>query len=297
MRFSLCLKEPQPFREIVEIVTHAERTGWDGVWYTDHFMVSEDMSTPRAEAWMTLAALATRVPRIRVGTLVSGNTYRHPAVVAKMAATLDHISGGRMVLGLGSSWHEIEHRQYGIPFYTVAERLQRLDEACTVIKSLFNRSESNFDGHFYKLVGGTLEPKPVQNPLPLLIGGGGEKMTLMVAAKHADEWNIWGTVDTLKHKMDVLDRHCREIGRDPGEIERSAVASLFMSDDRVFIDEMKIRYAGRPTIIGSLAEVKNIVKQYEAIGINELIVPDFTLGPGKRKIATMDAFIKGVAAR
>ena len=138
MRFSLCLKEAKPFREIVEVVAHAERTGWDGVWVTDHFMRAEDLSTPRAEAWMTLAALASRVPRIRVGTLVTGNTYRHPAVLAKMAATVDHISGGRVVLGLGSSWHEVEHRQYGIPFYTVVERLQRLDESCAVIKSLFN---------------------------------------------------------------------------------------------------------------------------------------------------------------
>ena len=298
MRFSFWPNPAQPFNVVLDLAAHAESTGWDGVWYADHFMPNaDDTSTPIAEAWMTLAALAARVPRIRFGTLVTGNTYRHPAVLAKMAATLDHISDGRVVLGLGSGWQENEHRQYGIPFYTVPERLQRLDEACTVIKSLFTQTETDFDGRFYQLSGASLEPKPVQNPLPLLIGGGGEKMTLKITAKHADEWNVWGTVDTLKHKMSILDRHCADVGRDPSEIQRSAVALLFMSDDQAFIDNMKSRDMGQAAIIGSVAEVKDIVEQYAAIGVNELIVPDFTLGAKERKIATMDAFIEGVAGR
>jgi len=285
------------FNDIVTRASHAERTGWDGVWFTDHFIFAEDTSRPRAEVWMTLAGLAARVPRVRIGPLVSGNTHRHPAVLAKMAATLDHISGGRAVLGLGSGWDENEHRRYGIPFYTVSERLQRLDEACSVIKKLFNERESNFNGRFYQLDQASLAPKPLQDPLPLMIGGGGEKKTLKITAKHADEWNVYGSVETLRHKMTVLDRHCADIGRDPKEIQRSAAVMLYMSDDKALTDEMKRRERGRPALIGNVAEVKDMVEQYAAIGVNELIIPDTNFGPEEHAIATMDAFIQGVAGR
>ena len=295
MRFSVCLKTHEPFDDLVEVAAHAERTGWDGVWYTDHLLAGAGVRRP--EAWMTLAALAARVPRVRLGPLVTGNTFRHPAVLAKMAATLDHISGGRLVLGLGSAWAENEHRQYGIPYYTVPERLRRLDEACTVIKLLFNQAVSDFDGRYYQLDGATLEPKPVQNPLPLLIGGGGEKVTLRITAKHADEWNIYGSVETLKRKMRILDQHCANVRRDPSEIQRSAAVALYMSDDKAFIDEMKRRDARHGSMIGSVDEVREIVEQYAAIGVDELIVPDYNLGSKEQRIATMDAFIKGVVGR
>ncbi|MCZ6887219.1 MAG: LLM class F420-dependent oxidoreductase [Gammaproteobacteria bacterium] len=298
MRFSFWPSPAQPFTEVVDLCEHVEKTGWDGVWYADHFMPNaEDTSSPMTEAWTTLAALASRIDRIRFGTLVTGNTYRHPAVLAKMAATIDHISGGRVVLGLGSGWQENEHSQYGIPFYTVGERLERLDEACAVIKTLFSEPVSNFDGRFYQLKEASLEPKPVQRPLPLMIGGGGEKVTLKIAAKYADEWNVWGTVETLKHKMAILDDHCANVGRDPSTIQRSAVALLFMSDDAAFIDKMKSRNLGQAAIIGSPAEVKEIVQAYEAIGVDELIVPDFTLGAREQKLATLDTFISEVAGR
>jgi F420-dependent oxidoreductase-like protein len=256
-----------------------------------------DTSTPWPEAWMTLAALGAAVPRVRIGTLVAGNTYRHPAVLAKMAATLDHISGGRLVLGLGAGWQENEHRQYGIPFYTTGERLARLDEACQVIKRLFGETKANFDGKFYRLTDASLEPKPVQRPLPLLIGGGGEKKTLKITAKHADEWNVWGTVDILRAKMAILDRHCADVGRAPKDIQRSAVALLFMSEDKAYLDRMRGAKMQQPSIIGTPEEVRDIVRQYEAIGVDELIVPDFTLGPMEQKLKTLDTFIKRVALR
>jgi F420-dependent oxidoreductase-like protein len=193
-----------------------ESTGWDGVCYADHFMPNgEDTSGPWSEAWTTIAALAASVPRIRVFPLVTGNTYRHPAVLAKMAATVDHISGGRLVLGLGAGWQENEHLAYGIPLYDIRERLARLEEACRVIKGLFTDPRTTFHGKYYQLEDAPLEPKPVQDPLPLLIGGGGEKITLRIAARYADEWNVWGDVETLRSKMAVLERHCAEVGRDP----------------------------------------------------------------------------------
>lgn len=298
MRFSFWPNPSQPFADVLELAEHVERTGWDGLWYADHFMPNaEDTSTPWPEAWITLAALGARVPRLRIGTLVAGNTYRHPAVLAKMAATLDHITGGRVVLGLGSGWQENEHRQYGIPFYTVTERLHRLDEACRVIKLLYNEREASFDGRFYQLERASLEPKPLQNPLPLMIGGGGEKLTLKITARHADEWNVWGTPEILEHKMAVLDGHCRDLGRDPATIRRSAVALLFMSDDQDHLARMRKTNIQQPHLIGTPDEIRERVEAYRAIGVDELIVPDFTLGPKPAKLETLDRFITHVAGR
>ena len=298
MKFSFWPAPMQPYDQVLALAQHVERTGWDGIWFADHFMPNaEDTSTPWPEAWITLAALGAQVPRLRIGTLVSGNTYRHPAVLAKMAATLDHITNGRVVLGLGSGWQENEHHQYGIPFYTVGERLQRLDEACTVIKSLFTETTSNFEGQFYQLQNATLEPKPVQNPLPLLIGGGGEKVTLKLTARHADEWNVWGDPSILKQKMAILDAHCADLGRNPAAIKRTAVALLFMSDDQSYLQKMRDAKLQQPHLIGTVEEIRALVAEYEAIGVDELIVPDFTLGDPVQKIATLDRFITDVADR
>lgn len=298
MKFSFWPNPSQPYSDILALSEHVERTGWDGLWYADHFMPNaEDTSAPWPEAWTTLSAIAAKVPRLSIGTLVSGNTYRHPAVLAKMAATLDHISGGRVVLGLGAGWQENEHQQYGLEFYDVKERLGRLDEACQVINALFSQTKANFAGQYYQLTDASLEPKPVQSPLPLLVGGGGEKVTLRITAEHAHQWNVWGTVDTLKHKMSVLDAHCERLGRNPADIHRTAVALLFMSEDKAFVEKMRNTPMETAANAGSVAEIADIVRQYEAIGVNELIVPDFTLGPMENKLATLDTFIKEVAGR
>jgi F420-dependent oxidoreductase-like protein len=298
MRFSFWPAPSQPYTDVLELAQHVEKTGWDGLWYADHFMPNaEDTSAPHQEAWTTLSAIGAVVPRIRIGTLVIGNTYRHPAVLAKMAATLDHITNGRVVLGMGSGWQENEHIAYGIPFYTVAERLRRLDEACHVIRSLFTHASSDFDGEYYQLKQAALEPKPVQKPLPLLIGGGGEKVTLKITAKYADEWNVWGDVTRLREKMAILDAHCADIDRNPAEIKRTAVALLFMSEDKAYLEKMRAANIQQPAIIGTPAEVKDIVAQYQAIGVDELIVPDFTLGPREQKLETLDTFITRVAGR
>ena len=296
MRFSFWPNPAQSYSDVLGLAEHVEATGWSGIWSADHFMPdAEDTSAPWPEAWTTLAAIGAKVPRLRIGTLVTGNTYRHPAVLAKMAATLDHITGGRVVLGLGSGWQENEHRQYGIEFYDVAERLARLDEACAVIKALYSEPVANFAGQRYQLNDASLEPKPVQDPLPLMIGGGGETVTLKITARWADEWNVWGTPETLEHKMRILDAHCESLGRDPKEIQRSAVALLFMSNDEAYVKQMKDAGIQRASIIGTVSEVRDIVAQYEALGVDELIVPDFTLGAHEQKIATLDQFINEVA--
>ena len=296
MRFSFWPAPTQPWADVLELARHVESTGWDGIWFADHFMPNgEDTSAPWSEAWTTIAALAAAVPRIRIGPLVTGNTYRHPAVLAKMAATVDHISGGRLVLGLGGGWQENEHRAYGIPFDTVGGRLRRLDEACQVIRGLFSEPATSFQGDYYQLREAPLEPKPVQSPLPLMIGGGGEKVTLRIAAKHADEWNVWGTVETLRHKMSVLDAHCEDVGRDPAAIERSAVALLFLSEDEAFLDKVRSRPPGMPSNVGNAERMREVVAEYAEAGVDELIVPAFNLGGKERIVEVLDRFITEVA--
>ena len=205
--------------DTLSIIEHA--------WVFDHFMpLGNDPTGPCLEGWTLLAALAAATKRIRVGQMVTGNTYRHPAVLANMGATVDIISNGRMDFGIGAGWNELEHEAYGIPLYAPAERIHRLGEACEVIRLLWTETLANFDGKYYQLKDARCEPKPVQKPYPpFVIGGGGEQLTLRVVAQYADVWNFaGGPVETFVHKNEVLDRHCETIGRDPATIERSIQA-------------------------------------------------------------------------
>lgn len=294
MKFSLWPQPTQGYTTVHALAKHAEANHWDGLWLADHFMPNaEDTSSPWPEAWTTLAALAATIPRIRLGSLVTGNTYRHPAVLAKMAATIDHISNGRVVLGLGSGWQENEHQKYGIPFYTVKNRLQRLEEACQVIKALFSEESASFAGEFYQLSDAPLQPKPVQSPLPLLIGGGGEKVTLRITAQYADEWNVWGTSADLKHKMSILDQHCEKLGRDPKDIHRTAVAMVFLTDDEAFAKKMNDSTDRPPRIAGNVNQLQDIIAGYKDVGVDEFIVPDWTMGPdvNDEKLRILDTFM------
>jgi F420-dependent oxidoreductase-like protein len=299
MRFGFWPNPRSNYEDTKTLAQHAEATGWDTLWLADHFLPDEDELIPVHESWITLAALARDVPRVRLGTMVTSNTYRHPAVLANMVTTLDNLSGGRVVLGLGSGWQQNEHEAYGIPYGTAGSRLRMLDEACQVIKGLFTNEYSDFEGEFYQLKRAPLEPKPVQEKLPLMIGGGGEKVTLKIAAKYADEWNVWGDVDTLIKKMKILDQHCETVGRNPAEIERSGVALLFLSEDESYLKRMKSLRMPSPAIIGNVNEVRDIVAAYDEAGVKELIVPDFTLGTligaGQEKRDLMEKFIKEVA--
>lgn len=297
MRFSFWINNAQSWDDILAAARHAEATGWDAIYVADHFMPnSDDTSGPMHEAWALVSALAASVPRVGIGVLVSGNTYRHPAVLAKTAATADHVSGGRIILGLGAGWQENEHIAYGIEYSTVKGRLDRLEEACEVITSLFTQPQTTFDGEYYQLVNAPLEPKPIQSPLPLLIGGGGEKRTMRIAARFAQRWNVWGDPETLTHKNGVLDRHCEELNRDPAEISRSAQGLLFLMDDEASAAKMRERGIGRAALIGTPDELVEVVTAYREARVDELIVPDFTLPAGVAKHEVMDRFIEQVAA-
>ncbi|MDX1384416.1 MAG: TIGR03560 family F420-dependent LLM class oxidoreductase [Thermoanaerobaculia bacterium] len=296
MRISYWPSPSLPWQELLSLCRHAEETGWDGIWYADHFMpAGGDLSQPYGEAWTTLAALAASVPRVRIGAMVTGNTYRHPAVLANMAATVDHVSGGRCVLGLGAGWQQNEHEAYGLEFSTVGGRLARLEEACQVIRALFEQERADFEGRFYRLREAPMEPKPLQSPLPLLIGGGGEKVTLKIAARYADEWNYWGDVETIRHKMTVLDGHCRDVGRDPAAIQRSAQALVFLSDDADFVAGVKERQHRMPTLAGDVGELRETLAAYAEAGLDEFVLPDFNLGSREQKLPILDRFIDEVA--
>lgn len=216
-----------------------------------------------------LAAFAAHTQRIRLGVMVTGNTYRHPAVLAHMAATLDVISNGRLDLGLGAGWNEYEHRSMGLALYPAGERIQRLGEACEVIKRLFTQAVADFDGQYYQLQEARCEPKPLQQPYPpLVIGGSGERRTLRVVAQYADIWNFaGGPVEEFVHKVGVLKRHCAAVGRDPATIQLS-VQVMVNYDDLAetvhalqrYVDAgathlvLNLRYPYPQGIVGRLAE-------------------------------------------
>jgi F420-dependent oxidoreductase-like protein len=277
MRFGFWPGPNNSWNDTLALAKHAQAGGWHSVWYADHFMPNqEDTSGPTSECWTTLAGLAASVPRVRIGALVSGNTYRHPAVLPKMAANVDNISGGRCVLGLGAGWQENEHRAYGIEFSTLGGRMSRFEEACQVVTGLFSNEKTNFAGKHYQLTDAPLAPKPVQSPLPLLIGGGGEQRTLRIAAKYANEWNVWGTPEVLAHKGAILNRYCEEIGRDPKSIARSTQGMLMFTEDAAVLERMKA--SGRPVIGGDGPGIRAIVERYAEAGVDELIIPGFNLG-------------------
>jgi len=298
MRFSIWSNLSQSWSDVLAVVHHAEATGWDGAYVADHFMGSggefgPDI-TPNFEATAAIAALAAGTERLRLGSLVFGNTYRHPAVLANWAATVDHVSGGRLVLGIGAGWQENEHQQYGIELPAPKERLDRFEEACQVILGLLRQERTSFDGRHYRLKGAVAEPKPVQRPLPLLIGGKGDRM-MGIVARHADEWNMWGLPDAIAERSAVLERRCEAIGRDPSSIARSAQALVMLTDDRAKADAFVAGTGGRAAVAGPPEHLAEVVAAWREVGLDELIVPDFVLGRGPAKLDAMDAIIEQVA--
>jgi len=227
----------------------ADEAGFDHVWGFDHLAaIAGGPERPIFEGWTLMGAMAEATSRTRIGLLVTGNTYRHPAVLAKIATTVDHLSGGRLEFGIGSGWAEIEHTMLDIPFHTVAGRIRRMEEALQVVKLLWTEERADFEGEFYHLRAAIHEPKPVQRPHPpIWIGGSGEKMTLRVAAKYADVWNPsggGGELEEATRLSAVLDAHCADVGRNPAEIRRSVQLRFDGEDAAAFVDYAR-GYLGR----------------------------------------------------
>jgi len=296
MRFSVWISINQPWAEVVATARHAEATGWDGVWVADHFMGNAGpapVEVPTLEAGSVVAALGAAVPRVRIGTLVYGNTYRHPAVLANMAATADHVSGGRFVLGIGAGWQVNEHEQYGIDLPPVGERVARFEEAIQIVRSLLREPTTTFVGKHYRLTDALCEPKPVQAELPILVGAEGDRM-LGIAARHADEWNAWGLPDHIAERAATLDARCEAAGRDPDAIARSAQGLLFFTETDAEAERLADTLP-RPVLAGTVGRLRDVVAAYSEAGLDELIIPDFTLGSGAQKTEALDRFLDDVA--
>jgi F420-dependent oxidoreductase-like protein len=265
-------------------------SAFDHLWLMDHFVTG--MGTPFGadgpcmEGWTALAALAQATSRVRLGIMVTGNTYRHPAVLAKTATTVDHISGGRLEFGIGAGWHIFEHEAFAIPFYTTRERLERMDEAIQVVKLLWTQSRPKFDGRYYQLDQPPYSPPNVQQPHPpILIGGGGEKRTLRTAAKYADAVNVMGTPDELRHKFQVLEQHCKDVGTDYSIIRRTIMLPLFLNEDPAFQQRVVQGFvaardcseedARSSVLMGSIDEVRTQVQTFVDAGAQEIILSQF----------------------
>jgi F420-dependent oxidoreductase-like protein len=299
MRFSVWPSPQRRWSDVRDIVVHCDARGWDGAYFADHFMPDdpggEPADGPVLECWSVLAALAAHTGYLRLGPLVSGNLYRHPAVVAKAAATIDHISDGRFIVGLGAGWQRNEHAAYGIELPDVGPRLDRLEEACAVISSLLAESRTTFAGAWYHLTDAPCDPKPVQAHLPLLVGGAGEKRTMRIAAQYADEWNAWGTAEDFRRRTDILAGHCAAVGRDPASIARSTQALVYLSTDEKWLAPLRADTSARARLLGTPAEMVEQIAAYDAVGVDELVVPDWMMGSASRTVDTLDLFWNEVA--
>lgn len=299
MRFGIWPSPAWTWEETLELLSHCERTGWDAAYFADHFMPTSEDGKPAdgdvLECWSVLTAIAATVPRIRLAPLVSSITYRHPALLANIAAAVDQVSGGRLTLGVGAGWQVNEHAAYGMALGSVKERLDRFEEGCEVLTSLLRQKRTTFRGRYFQIDDAPNEPAPVQPKMPLLIGGGGEKRTLRIAARFADQWNYWTTPDLLKQKLEALDRHCEDIGRDRSEIHVSTQALVFLSADEEKLAPMRNRDIGRATAVGNPKEMVDLMGTYREAGADEFIVPGFTMGNQSERLEICDLFIEEVA--
>jgi F420-dependent oxidoreductase-like protein len=226
--------ERELFSRVAAIAGAADDSGFDSVWVMDHFyqihMVGPP-AEPMFEAYTLLGAIAARTSNVSVGAMVTGVTYRNPALLAKQVTTLDVISAGRAILGIGAAWNEEEHAGYGFQFPPIGERMDRLEEALQICRAMFTEDAPSFSGRHYTISHALNVPRPVRpQGIPILVGGGGERRTLALVAKHADACNLFGDLATVRHKLDVLERHCEAVGRDPATITKTRLGGLVIAE-------------------------------------------------------------------
>jgi F420-dependent oxidoreductase-like protein len=261
----------------------AEAGGWDSVWTWDHVLaIFGPWEQPILEGWLALAAVAARTERVRLGLMVGANTFRNPGLTAKLATTLDQVSGGRAVLGIGGAWFEREHEAFGIPFGSgFGERLDALDEAVMLMRRLLDGERFSHAGRFYTFTDAMLAPRPVQPHLPILVGGSGPKKTLRTVARHADAWNTNGTLEKVRADLGILRRHCDDVGRDPAAIEKTVSFPIILRDEpaeaqRVFravCDHNGTPDMGPvPTLLGAPEQVADAIRPFVELGFGTVIV-------------------------
>ncbi|MCW2891492.1 MAG: hypothetical protein QOH87_2218 [Trebonia sp.] len=287
MKFSLWPNNSRAPVELLEQVRVADGTGWYGVWLADHYMPNTGDTTPARgdtyECWALLPALAAVTERVRIGTLVSPTSVHHPALLAKRAATIDQLSGGRMVLGLGAGWQINEHHAYGIELEPPGKRVSRFEESIQIVRSMLSAESTTFHGAYYDVTDAPCDPKPVQSPLPLLVGTRSPRM-LRITARHADEWNTWGTPEQAAVHRAALIETCHEVGRDPATV-RTSVNALVDLDGSA-------PPPGRAALFGSAQQLVDQFGQYAELGFDEFILPDWNLGTDQSERADKLARIK-----
>jgi len=240
------------FDHIAGLASTAEGAGFDAAFVMDHFYQLPNIgprTEPMLEAYTLLSGIAARTSRLRLGALVTGVTYRNPALLAKTVTTLDVVSSGRAILGIGAAWNEDEHNGYGFEFPPVGERLSRLEEAVRICRQMFTQEEVDFEGRFYRVRGALNFPRPVRKGgPPIMIGGGGEQRTLKFVAQYADMCNIFGDVEMVRRKMAVLAEHCRAAGRDPKSIVKTRLGSLIIRKTQAEADRVLEGILQRPGV-------------------------------------------------
>lgn len=261
----------------------AEEAGWDSVWTWDHLnAIFGPWEQPILEGWSVLSALGPLTTRIRLGLMVGANTFRNPGLTAKLATTLDHVSGGRAVLGIGGAWFEREHDAFGIDFGTgFGDRLDRLDESVMLMRRLLDGERFSHDGRYYQLHDALCEPRPIQKRLPILVGGSGPRKTLRTVARRADGWNTSGTLEEVRSHVDILAEHCDDVGRDIATIEKSISFPIILRDDPaaaasvygVLLERNGIADMGTvPVLLGSPDEIADRLRPYVELGFETIIV-------------------------
>ena len=258
LRFGICTDQNMPWEETVARWRHFEELGFDSAWDCDHLFQPSRPQGPYFEAWTLLSALAARTERIRIGVLVTCNTFRYPSVLAKQAVTVDHVSGGRLEVGLGAGWYEPEHSMFGIPFPETRELVARFSEAVEVVDRLLREDTSSYEGRYYQLREARARPAPLQKPRPpLVLGAFGPRM-LRIVARHADTWNAFGSADEMRERNQLLDRYCAELGRDPDSLQRSL---YYWKITKESIDPWE-----------SPAAFEEVVRSYLAAGVNQFVL-------------------------
>jgi F420-dependent oxidoreductase-like protein len=283
VQFGLCLPQfTDDWAQAREVAQAAEEAGLDSVWCVDHLVGIPVEPEPILEGWTEITAVAASTRRIRVGHLVLCVNYRPPALLAKMAASLDVISGGRLIVGLGAGWHQGEYAQYGYDFPPTGTRLRQLGETLTILRSMWTEERTTFAGRHFTVQDAVCNPKPAQKRLPILIGGGGEKVLLRHVARHADIWNNLGAFHgEVAHKRQVLAAHCRDIGRDPAEIVVSQQTLAAVAKDRAQAERKTAKLFaelgfldGSPdlALTGTPDEIRARIEKNRALGVTAFIM-------------------------
>ena len=268
-RFGICTDQNMTWDKTVERWQLFEKLGFESAWLCDHLIQPSRPTGPYFEAWTLLAGLAAETTKIRIGILVTSNTFRFPQVVAKMATTVDHISNGRLEIGLGAGWYEPEHTMFGIPFPETKELVSRFKEAVQVVDLMTREDTSSFEGEYYQLRGATSRPGSVQKPRPpLVLGAFGPRM-LKIVARYADVWNAFGTPEEMRERNQMLDDYCREIGRDPDTLDRS----LYYWVPKADLDPWASKDA-----------FYSVLEPYVNAGVNQFILDQ----PGDKQINQLD---------